>query len=222
MARTAGAGTAARTVARRSSGASRALLALLALLPAAAALLVMPAAPVSAQPAPASKAMRERPVPAAALDRASEAGGWWMIAQTACDVARGTAILDRMNAVLGRIRPPSAGLAVSERVQDPFLSEAARLKMESLMRRVSELQGIAGDIRGVEGDLVLAAKEMRQPPARLDRPEWKLAEPVTTEAELARLREATDQALSKACGDSVAQLEVRFVNEKTGILPLLR
>ena len=188
----------------------------------AAALLAVPAAPVSAQPAPATKAARERAVPAAALERASEAGGWWMIAQTACDVARGTAILDRMNAVLGRIRPPSAGLSVSERVQDPFLPEASRLKMEGLMRRVSELQGIAGDIRGVEGDLALAAKEMRPPPVRLDLPAWKLAEPVKTEADLARLREATDQALSKACGESVAQLEVCFVNEKTGILPLLR
>lgn len=145
-----------------------------------------------------------------------------MIAQTACDVARGSAILDRMNAVLGRIRPPSAGLAVSERVQDPFLPEASRLKMEGVMRRVSELQGIAGDIRGIEGDLVLAAKEMKPAPARLDRPEWKLAGPVTTEAELARLRESTDQALAKACGESVAQIEGRFVNEKTGILPLLR
>jgi hypothetical protein len=205
-----------RTAAGRGALASPALRAALA------ALVVVSVAPVSAQPVPASKAARERPVPAVALDRASEAGGWWMIAQTACDVARGTAILDRMNAVLGRIRPPSAGLAVSERVQDPFLPEAARLKMESLMRRVSELQGIAGDIRGVEGDLVLAVKEMRPPPARLDRPEWKLAEPVTTEADLVRLRETTDQALSKACGESVAQLEVRFVNEKTGILSLLR
>jgi len=171
---------------------------------------------------PASKAARERPVPAVALERASEAGGWWMIAQTACDVGRGTAILDRMNAVLGRIRSPSAGAAVSERVQDPFLPEASRLEMEALMRRVSELQALAGDIRGVEGDLALAAREMKPLPPRLDRPEWKLAEPVTTEAGLEQLRVATDQALAKACGDSVARLEARFVDEKTGILPLLR
>jgi hypothetical protein len=171
---------------------------------------------------PAAKAVRERPVPAVVLERASEAGGWWMIAQTACDVGRGTAILDRMNAVLGRIQPPSAGIAVSERVQDPHLREASRLKMEALMRRVSELQAIAGDIRGVEGDLALAAREMKAPPARLDRPEWKLAEPVTSEASLAQLREATDQALAKACAEGVAQIEARFVDEKTGILPLLR
>ncbi|MCE2947662.1 MAG: hypothetical protein LXA50_11395 [Betaproteobacteria bacterium] len=194
----------------------------LGVLALAVVLLAASGVPASARQPPAAKVVRERPVPAAALARASEAGGWWMIAQTACDVARGTAILDRMNAVLGRIRPPSAGLAVSERVQDPFLPEAARLKMEGLMRRVSELQGIAGDIRGVEGDLALAAKEMKPPLARLDRPEWKLAEPVTTEAELVRLREATDQALSKACSEGVAQIEARFVDEKTGILPLLR
>jgi hypothetical protein len=94
--------------------------------------------------------------------------------------------------------------------------------MEALMRRVSELQAIAGDIRGVEGDLALAAREMKAPPARLDRPEWKLAEPVTSEASLAQLREATDQALAKACAEGVAQIEARFVDEKTGILPLLR
>lgn len=187
-----------------------------------AVLLATPAPLVAVQPTAASKAARERPVSARALDRASEAGGWWLIAQTACDVVRGAAILDRMNAVLGRIRPPSTGIAISERVQDPFLPEASRLKMESLMRRVSELQAIAGDIRGVEGDLAQAAREMKTAPTRLDRPEWKLAEPVTSEAGLARLREATDQALAKACAEAVAQLESRFVDEKTGILPLLR
>jgi len=178
-------------------------------------------APAAAQTVP-SKGPRERPVPPAALERASEAGGWWMIAQTACDVGRGTAILGRINDVLGRIRPPSAGLAVSERVQDPFLPEASRLKMEALMRRVTDLQRIAGDIRGVEGDLALAAKEMKQLPDRLDRPEWKLAEPVVGEAGLARLREETDQALAKACAESIAQIDARFVDAKTGILPLLR
>jgi len=175
----------------------------------------------AAQPA-ATGAARERPVPAAALARASEAGGWWMVAQTACDVVRGSAILDRMNEVLGRMRPPSTGLAVSQRVQDPFLPEASRLKMEVLMRRVTELQQIAGDIRSVEGDLALAAKEMKQLPERLDRPEWKLAEPVTGEAGLARLREATDLALAQACTDSIERIDARFVNPRTGILPLLR
>lgn len=178
-------------------------------------------APAAAQTVP-SKGPRERPVPPAALERASEAGGWWMVAQTACDVGRGTAILGRINDVLGRIRPPSAGLAVSERVQDPFLPEASRLKMEALMRRVTDLQRIAGDIRGIEGDLAVAAKEMKPAPERLDRPEWKLAEPVVGEAGLARLREETDQALAKACAESIAQIDARFVDAKTGILPLLR
>ena len=136
----------------------------------------------AAQPA-ATGAARERPVPAAALERASEAGGWWMVAQTACDVVRGTAILDRINEVLGRIRPASAGMAVSERVQDPFLPEPSRLKMEALMQRVTELQRNAGDNRGVEG---------------------------------------AEQALARACADSIVQIEVRFVDAKTGILPLLR
>ncbi len=176
----------------------------------------------AAQPAAAGGAARERPVPPAALARASEAGGWWMVAQTACDVVRGSAILDRMNEVLGRMRPPSTGLAVSQRVQDPFLPEASRLKMEILMRRVTELQQIAGDIRSVEGDLALAAKEMKPLPERLDRPEWKLAEPVTGEAGLARLREATDLALAQACTDSIERIDARFVNPRTGILPLLR
>jgi hypothetical protein len=176
----------------------------------------------AAQPAAAGGAARERSVPPAALVRASEAGGWWMVAQTACDVVRGSAILDRMNEVLGRMRPPSTGLAVSQRVQDPFLPEASRLKMEALMQRVTELQRIAGDIRSTEGDLMLAAKEMKPLPERLDRPEWKLAEPVTSEAGLARLRETTDVALAQACTDSIEQLDARFVNPRTGILPLLR
>jgi len=206
----------------RQYAAGRSLRTVAAWLALPAVLLATTALPVAAQSAAASKAARERPVSARALERASEAGGWWLIAQTACDVVRGAAILDRMNVVLGRIRPPSTGMAISERVQDPFLPEASRLKMESLMRRVSELQAIAGDIRGVEGDLALAARDMKTPPARLDRPEWKLAEPVTSEAGLAQLREATDQALAKACSDSVAQIEARFVDEKTGILPLLR
>lgn len=141
------------------------------------------AVPASARPVPAAKAARERPVPPVALERASEAGGWWMVAQTACDVVRGTAILDRINEVLGRIRPASAGMAVSERVQDPFLPEPSRLKMEALMQRVTQLQRNAADNRGVEG---------------------------------------AEQALARACADSIVQIEVRFVDAKTGILPLLR
>lgn len=203
----------------RAGGAALALA--LAVGAVAAIVCATEVAPAAAQTVPA-KAPRERPVPPAALERASEAGGWWMVAQTACDVGRGTAILDRLNGVLGRIRPPSAGLAVSERVQDPFLPEASRLKMEAMMRRVTDLQRIAGDIRGVEGDLALAAKEMKPLPERLDRPEWKLAEPVVGEAGLARLREDTDQALAKACAESIAQIDARFVDAKTGILPLLR
>lgn len=177
---------------------------------------------VSAAAQPVAKAARERPVPPAALDRASEAGGWWMVAQAACDVVRGNAILERMNTVLGRIRPTSAAIAVSERVQDPFLPEPARLKMEARMRQVTDLQRIAGDIPAVEGELARAAEAMQPPPARLDRPEWKLPEPVTGEAGLARLREATDRALAEACREGIERLEARFVHEKTGILPLLR
>ena len=75
---------------------------------------------------------------------------------------------------------------------------------------------------GIEGDLAVAAKEMKPAPERLDRPEWKLAEPVVGEAGLARLREETDQALAKACAESIAQIDARFVDAKTGILPLLR
>jgi hypothetical protein len=178
--------------------------------------------PVPAFAQPVVKGTRDRPVAPAALERASEAGAWWMVAQVACDVVRGNAILDRMNLVLGRIRPVTAGLAISERVQDPFLPEPARLKMEARMRQVTDLQGIAGDIRSVEGELIRAAEAMQPPPARLDRPEWKLAEAVTSEAGLARLREATDRALADACSESVDRLEARFVSEKTGILPLLR
>jgi hypothetical protein len=145
-----------------------------------------------------------------------------MIAQTACDVARGTAILEKMNTLLSGLKPDSWAIAVSERIQDPFLPEADRLKMEAGMRRVSELQALAGDIRGVEGDIALAAKEMKPLPARLDRPEWKLPRPVTSEAELAALREATDRSLDRACADSIERLQVRFIDEKTGIRPLLR
>jgi hypothetical protein len=43
-----------------------------------------------------------------------------------------------------------------------------------------------------------------------------------TSRTLARLREETDQALAKACAESVAQIDARFVDAKTGILPLLR
>ena len=51
------------------------------------------------------------------------------------------------------------------------------------MRRVTELQRIAGDNRGIEG---------------------------------------TEQALARACADSIAQIEARFVDAKSGIPPLLR
>ena len=83
-------------------------------------------------------------------------------------------------------------------------------------------EAVGGNLCAVEGDLALAAKEMKPLPERLDRPEWKLAEPVTGEAGLARLREATDLALAQACTDSIERIDARFVNPRTGILPLLR
>lgn len=193
-------------------------MALPALVLTAAAMFIAPLA--GAQPA--ERAAGESPLPAAALERASEAGGWWVIAQSACDVGRGTAILDRMNAVLTRIQPPSRAMAVSARVQDPFLPDSSRLKMEIAMGRVTEMQAIAGDIRGIEAAMALAAKEMKPLPARIDRPEWKLAAPVTDLAGLRALRETTDQALSRLCAEGIGQLDALFVNAKTGILPLLR
>jgi hypothetical protein len=188
-----------------------------------------PPSPVQAQTTvspgasrPASKAVREAPTPQALLARASETGGWWMVARTACDVGRSAPVLERMNAVLAKLGSPRRIEDVVERVQDPYLSEPMRLKLEAEMLRVNTLQTLAGDIRAVEGDLAALAGEMKPLPDRLDRPEWKLAAPVRGPAELEALRARTDQTLAEACAASLDQIQRLFIDDKTGIRTLLR
>ncbi|MBC7780786.1 MAG: hypothetical protein H7125_11870 [Proteobacteria bacterium] len=179
-------------------------------------------APAAAQTT-AETPTRERVIARQVLERANEAGGWWMIVETACDVASASAVLERLNAVLARIRPArTLQKEVSERVQDPHLPEASRQTMENEMRRISELQGLLDELRAVAREAATAREQKQASPERLDRSEWKLAQPVRTEVELAAVVDATERTLVQACTDGIAQLHARFIDETTGILPLAR
>jgi hypothetical protein len=145
-----------------------------------------------------------------------------MVSQTACLAPPSDEIVDRMNSMLSKIGSQRQLREIVARIQEPYLTDTVRSALEREMQRVTRLQALAEGVAAVEAELAMVAKDMKPAPDRLDRPEWKLPEPVTTEAGLIALRDRVQRDLASACVGSIEQLQSRFIDERTGILPLLR
>ena len=150
--------------------------------------------------------------------RASEAGAWWMLVQTACDADTATKLLDEMNAGMAAIARHELQPLVVERIEDPFLEDNRRLEMERLMQ-----QAVAARRQADEMQQAIAALETRKGGSLpVQAKDWKVARPVKSAADLDAALRDTERALARYCAQGTASARAILFDPGNGLVARLR
>lgn len=158
--------------------------------------------------------------PSAAVvgQRASEAGAWWMIVQTACDAEAAKSLMYTINTSLARIDSAAMQTLVVERIEEPHLDEPSRLRMEAVMKRVAAARQLADEMD--EMKTALAGK--RATVAALQKAPWAAARSIRTVADLDAARGEHQRVLAQMCREGTDGLNATLLDAEKGLLKSLR
>jgi hypothetical protein len=182
------------------------------------AIAVMLAGGVVAHAAQAAPAQRNDPDRTWVTQRASEAGAWWMLVQTTCDMAAAGKLLEEMNAAMVAIGRSEMQPLVAERIEDPHLDERSRLEMERVMQQAAAARQQADEMLQVRS----ALSASKAGTAGLQRKHWQLARPIRTAADLDSAIKDTERSLARLCEQGSARVRTVLFDPAQGVVGKLR
>jgi len=150
--------------------------------------------------------------------RASEAGAWWMIVQTACDAEAAKSLMYTINTALARIDSAAMQTLVVDRIEEPHLDEPSRLRMEAVMKRVAAARQLADEMD--EMKTALAGK--RASVAALQKAPWAAARSIRTVADLDAARGEHQRELARMCREGTDGVNATLLDAEKGLLKTLR
>ena len=168
--------------------------------------------------AQAVPALRNEPDRNWITQRASEAGAWWMLVQTTCDMAAAGKLLEEMNAAMVAIGRSDMQPLVAERIEDPHLDERSRLEMERVMQQASAARQQVDEMLQVRS----AAPPGKASAAGLQRKHWQVARPIRTAADLEAAIKDTERSLARLCQQGSARVRTALFDPAQGVVGKLR
>jgi hypothetical protein len=173
---------------------------------------------VQAAPGADSRGKGQRADRRTVLQRASETGGWWMLVQASCDASTVQQWLHAINQALVAIGGSDLQPLVVERIEDPHLDEKSRLAMESIMQQAMKTRVQLEQMRkalagGVTGEAL--AKEAQSGG-------WESTRPIRSAADLGLALRHTETALARMCERGTGNLRTALLDERSGLVGMLR
>lgn len=152
------------------------------------------------------------------IQRASEAGAWWMLVQATCDTVAASKLLDEMNGAMVAIGASELQHLVAERIEDPHLDERSRGEMERLMQQAAAARRQAYEM--LETKAAIGARKAA--PGALQRSHWQVARPIRSAADLDAALQDTERALARFCAQGAANAKAALLDPHTGLVARLR